>query len=497
MVSSWHEQCSLAVAMNPRWQSSGEIPASLSRGMLCRIIGRRTAPPMSVVASILVVEPDHAGSERLRQILVDADHEVVCVGSAEVALEAIERRPFDVVISEIEMPGTDGMRFLEQVGRRVPELPVVLVAERGTIKLAVEAIKRGAADFVSKPLDRDELLHVVEKALKASERARDAIPDPGPSSGVLLGDSPSIAEVHATVRRAAPTLSTVLVRGESGTGKELVARALHEQSKRATAPFVKVNCAALPDTLLESELFGHEKGAFTGATSRKAGRVELAEGGTLFLDEIGDIMPALQAKLLRLLQQREYDRLGGTKTLRADVRFVAATNRELEKMVKRHEFREDLFFRLSVVPIWLPALRERPEDIERLAQRFCQDVAEANDRANLRIEKEALALLRTQRWRGNVRELQNFVERLVVLSDGPVISVADVKRELSRQPTFSTVTQLDKAGGGTLTERLRAAERIELVRALSQASNNRVLAARLLGISRRGLYTKLHEHGLL
>jgi DNA-binding NtrC family response regulator len=452
---------------------------------------------MAVPASVLVVEPERASADLLRAILTDSGHVVACVTSGDAALDALEKQPFDIVISEIEVPPWDGIQLLRRVGAKMPELPVILVVAAGaTIKTAVEAVKLGAVDVLSKPLQKDEIIYSVDKGLKLSERAREAVPELATSTDGLLGDSPVIAEVRATVQRAAPTMSTVLVRGESGTGKELVARAIHERSKRKAAPFVKVNCAALLDTLLESELFGHERGAFTGATSRKPGRVELAEGGTLFLDEIGDVTPALQAKLLRLLQNREYDRVGGTKTLRADVRFVAATNRNLEKMVKSGQLREDLFYRLSVVPIWLPPLRERPDDVERLARHFCSEVGRTNDRPETRFDDDAVELLRHQKWRGNVRELQNFVERLVVLSEGPVLGVADVRRELARQPSISTISQPTKEGM-TLDQRLRAAEREELVRALSHSGNNRALAARLLGICRRSLYTKLHEHGLL
>jgi two-component system response regulator AtoC len=290
----------------------------------------------------------------------------------------------------------------------------------------------------------------------------------------------------------------VLVLGETGTGKELVARALHEQSPRRAGPFVTVHCAALPESLLESELFGYEKGAFTGATSRKPGRVELAEGGTLFLDEIGELTPQVQVKLLRLLQSREYERLGGGKTLRADVRFVAATHRDLEAMVARGEFREDLYYRLSVVPLWLPPLRERREDIEALAVHFCALHARANGRTEARLQPDALAALAGLDWPGNVRQLENFVERLVVLSDGPLLTLQDVQRELERgargasdsAPTGST------AEGGKLDDRMKSAEREALIAALSRAGGNRTLAARLLGVGRRTLYYKLEEHGL-
>jgi two-component system response regulator AtoC len=287
----------------------------------------------------------------------------------------------------------------------------------------------------------------------------------------------------------------VLLRGESGTGKELAARALHQRGRRRAGPFVKVHCAALPDALLESELFGYEKGAFTGAASRKPGRVELAEGGTLFLDEIGDVTSAVQVKLLRLLQDRAYERLGGTSTLRADVRFVTATHRNLEEMVKAGQFREDLFYRLNVVPIWLPPLRDRPGDVARLARHFCAAIAASSGRQGVELAPEAVDRLAALRWPGNVRQLQNFIERLIVLSDGPTLSLADVERELCREQ--GPAAEPARASQGlSLESRRQDAERDALRDALARAGGNRTMAARLLGISRRTLYSKLAELSL-
>jgi two-component system response regulator AtoC len=299
--------------------------------------------------------------------------------------------------------------------------------------------------------------------------------------------------VHELIGRVAKGASTVLLRGESGTGKEVAARTIHEQSPRSKGPLVKLHCAALPDTLLESELFGYEKGAFTGAVTRKPGRVELAAGGTLFLDEIGDISPSLQVKLLRLLQEKEFERLGGTATLKADVRFIAATHRPLEELVRRGEFREDLFYRLNVVPIRLPPLRERPEDIGPLVRHFAATLGEANGRRGLTVEPAALALFEQQPWPGNIRQLQNFIERLVVLCDGPVMKEADVKRELNRSHELTGAPTGDAV---SLDDRRKGAERQALEEALKKSGNNRTVAARILGVSRRTLYNKLEEHGL-
>jgi two-component system response regulator AtoC len=318
----------------------------------------------------------------------------------------------------------------------------------------------------------------------------------------MIGASSAIAELERTIARVAGSIATVLVRGETGCGKDLVARRLHERSPRARGPFVKVHCSALPDNLLESELFGYEKGAFTGATARKPGRVELAQGGTLFLDEIGDITPALQVKLLRVLQDREFESLGGTRTQRADVRFVAATHRDLESLAAKGEFREDLFYRLNVVSLWVPPLRARPDDIEPLALHFCRSLAAANGKGSLSFDVQALDLLKKQAWPGNVRQLQNLIERLVVLSSGPRIAAIDVERELKRQTgtmgfavASGYVPPLSKESSvQDLNAALRQAERRALEKALKSAKGNRAVAARLLGISVRTLYYKLEEH---
>jgi two-component system response regulator AtoC len=390
------------------------------------------------------------------------------------------------------MPGIDGLSLLAQVGEKSPETPVVLMTAHGSVPLAVEAMKAGAADFVLKPFDREEILFTVRKAL-AQTPAREV---PATSRASWVSRSKAMEEVEGLLRKAAGGIATVLVRGESGTGKELAARSLHQMSPRRDGPFVKVHCAALPDTLLESELFGYEKGAFTGAASRKPGRVELAQGGTLFLDEIGDITPATQVKLLRLLQDREFELLGSSQPRKADVRFVAATHQPLEQRVREGTFREDLFYRLNVVPVWMPALRERPEDIEPLAKHFCEEAAKLHGGAKVALEGSAVVRLKKEPWPGNVRQLQNFVERLVVLSDGQVVTEADVERELSR----GGLHDARPAGEGSaesLDDHRRSAEKAALIEALNKAKNNRTLAARLLGISRRTLYNKLEEHGLM
>jgi two-component system response regulator AtoC len=453
---------------------------------------------------VLLVDDDPAVGKVLGALLAQAGIEARHVQSGQEALDALASRPVDVVITDLRMPGMDGMELLSRISERWPDIPTIMLTAHGSVPLAVEAMKKGAADFVLKPFDREEILFSVRKALTKVQRDQH-VPEQA-TPGSFVGSSGAMKEVYELIRKAASGNATVLLRGESGTGKELAARGVHDQSARKAGPFVKVHCAALPDTLLESELFGYEKGAFTGAASRKPGRVELAQGGTLFLDEIGDITPQIQVKLLRLLQDRELERLGGTETLKADVRFIAATHRPLEQMIQKGEFREDLFYRLNVVPIVLPPLRARPEDIEPLAVHFCKTLGAANGKPNATLERAATELILMQAWPGNVRQLQNFVERLVVLSEAPdgVIRAADVQRELQRTQGLSG-PELGGAGGvaspgataATLDEKRKGAEREALLDALKRAGDNRTLAARLLGVSRRTLYNKLEEHGLL
>jgi two-component system, NtrC family, response regulator AtoC len=451
--------------------------------------------------SVLLVDDDPAVGKVLAALLRQEgieSHEVDC-GAA--ALAALELQPFDVVIADLRMPNMDGLELLSKIIERWPDQAFVMLTAHGTLAAAVEAMKLGAQDFLVKPFDGDQVVAVVRRALTVAKRDAHAIPAVTPTPAGLLGTSPAMREVLTLVERAARTSSTVLIRGESGTGKELAARAIHDLSTRSSGPFIKFNCAALPDALLESELFGYEKGAFTGATARKPGRVELAHGGTLFLDEIGDMSPNTQVKLLRVLQEREFERLGGTQLIKVDVRFVAATHRDLEESMRRREFREDLFYRLNVLPIRMPALRERPEDVELLAKHFCEVHAIANGRSGVIIDRAALVALDAEPWPGNVRQLQNFVERLIVMSDGPRIGEADVVREFARERSFasqSIVNESDRIPQNLAAIELhrRESERQALLSALTHARNNRTVAARILGISRRTLYNRLQDHGM-
>ena len=460
--------------------------------------------------SVLLVDDDPAVAKVLGALLVQAGLTVHTATQGQEALALLGRKPIDVVVSDVRMPGMSGMELLAEVGRSWPDVPVILLTAHGTVPLAVEAMKAGAADFALKPFDREEILFSIRKALLRAQQQQENSRPLGRDVGGFVGQSAAMAGVQALLVRAASGTATVLLRGESGTGKELAAKAVHDASPRHGGPFVKLHCAALPETLLESELFGYEKGAFTGAATRKPGRVELASGGTLFLDEIGDISPQVQVKLLRLLQEREFERLGGTQTLKVDVRFVAATHRNLEELVREGKFREDLFYRLNVVPVWLPPLRARPEDIEPLVLHFLEVHARANGRPPFTLTPEGLAALRSQPWPGNVRQLQNFIERLVVLSDGPVLTGEDVRREVERQPGLGSAppppslpspglppTAHSSAEGRTLGSQRKEMEKQALMDALRRAGDNRTLAARLLGISRRTLYNKLEEHGLV
>ena len=446
---------------------------------------------MDEPARVLIADDDPALGTVLCDLLAQAGYAPEHVSSGEAALVQLQRAPYDALIADVRMPGMDGLALLRSVAARSPELPVLMLTAHGSVPLAVEAMKHGAADFMLKPFDREELLFALNKALLASKPARARAPQ-AETAGGLIGQSEALRETHELVRKSAQSHATVLIRGETGTGKELVARAIHAQSARRDKPFVAVNCGALPETLLESELFGHERGAFTGAARRKPGRVELAHGGTLFLDEIGDVSAAVQVKLLRVLQERSFERVGGTASVTADVRFIAATHRDLNALMASGAFRADLFYRLNVVPIWLPPLRARGEDVERLALHFCALHARAHGRPEITLSARALERLRADPWPGNVRQLQNVIERLVVLSDAPEVDLAALERELARDAPAGTAVQ----GGGALDEQRRRAEGDALRDALRRSGDNRSLAARLLGISRRTLYTKLAEHGI-
>jgi two-component system response regulator AtoC len=448
---------------------------------------------------VLLVDDDPAVGKVLGALLEQEGIISRYVGSGAEALRLLDQRPFDVVVTDLRMPEIDGMLLMAKILEKWPDQAVIMLTAHGTVQTAVEAMKVGARDFLLKPFDADEVVHVVRRAIALAGRSLQAVPS-APSRSGLLGQSPAMAEVSDLVARAARSNATILLRGESGTGKEVAARAVHALSARNKGPFIALHCASLPDTLLESELFGHEKGAFTGAATRKPGRIELAHGGTLFLDEIGDVPLSTQVKLLRVLQERELERIGGTVPIKVDARFVAATHRDLEALVAKGQFREDLFFRLNVVPVFVPPLRERPGDTALLARHFFDEIARANERTGLELSEDAVSALAALAWPGNVRQLQNFIERLIVLSDGPTITSVDVEREIAREtPGRVSVTPSSASATGvtSLESQVRESERQALLTALQRARNNRTQAARLLGVSRRTLYNRLEEHGLL
>ena len=444
---------------------------------------------MSDQRTVLIVEDEDNMRRMLGALLRRAGYRVLEARDGGEALGVLDDAAVHAVVTDLKMPRMNGLELLEAIRRRRGSLPVILLTAHGTIGSAVEALKQGAFDYLTKPFDPDEVQQVVEKAVRTSELQQSEAslePDEDPAK-LLLGESRALREVKRMIERVAPTTATVLITGETGTGKELVAQSLHLQSDRREQPFVKINCAAIPESLLESELFGHEKGAFTGATRRKPGRFELADGGTLFLDEIGEMPRSAQPKLLRAIQDGRFYRVGGTHTIDVDVRLAAATNHDLEQDVREGRFREDLFYRLKVVPIHMPALRERREDIGPLAQFFVERFARKLSRSVAGVDPAALAALHAHAWPGNIRELENVIERAVLLSDGSTITVSDLPEGI----------EPERVGPASLRDQVRDAtrqlERRAIVEALDATQGNVTHAAERLGLSRRGLQLKMRE----
>ena len=466
---------------------------------------------------ILVVDDETNLRRVLSAQLARDGYDVHEAGDGEEAIAFLKEHHIDLVITDLKMPKASGMDVLRAALRDDPSRPVIMLTAFATIENAVEALKTGAFDFITKPFDQNEVRQILKKALRTRDLAnadatRDVTggtPRDGKARFGIIGESPAILDVFSILERVADTPTTVLITGESGTGKELVARALHENSSRKDRPFIKVNCAAIPKDLMESELFGHEKGAFTSAVSSKPGRFELASGGTLFLDEIGEIPNEMQVKLLRVLQESEFERVGGIKTIHVDVRLIAATNRDLKKEIAASSFREDLFYRLNVVPIVLPALRERRSDIPLLVSYFIQKFNTRLKKSLDGVEPEAMERLTSYGWPGNIRELENVIERAVLFADGTRIRLEDLAVELrdgSASIDNGRATPLppsvSEGGAPTdgLKEQVKAAmsrlERDLILRALMQTQNNVTHAARLLKISRKGLQLKMKELNL-
>jgi two-component system response regulator AtoC len=444
---------------------------------------------------VLHVGDDDAVALELASALSAGEVGVHQARSPSDAERLLAKGEFDAVFVDDSLPAAAKNELFSLLRERFPDLPPIVIAATEDDG-ATNSLKIGAFEVLQRPLQGKQLLQTLKRALLATDTDRREPPRAPVSSAVMPLESASMQEVQRVVARAAKGDATVMIRGESGTGKEVIARTIHQQSPRAGGPFIKVHCAALPEPILESELFGYEKGAFTGAAARKPGRVELAEGGTLFLDEIGDVSPAVQVKLLRVIQDREYERLGGVRTLKADVRFICATHRHLEQMVKANTFREDLYYRLNVVRVFLPPLRGRRDDIERLAEFFCRAACKQNKK-QITLEASAVDVIAAAPWPGNVRQLQNFIERLIVLSDSPAIDGEQVSRELASDAALYSAEELTKEPSTVLLEAaVRKAERRALERALRKTDGNRSLAARILGVSRRTLFYKLREHGL-
>ena len=446
-------------------------------------------------ATVLVVDDDLANLESVSRIFQREGLDALTATNGKDALELLRRPEVTVMVSDLMMPGMDGQELLRAARAMRPDVEVVLMTAYGTVETAVASMKEGAYDFITKPLKRHSLVKAVNKALEKQALVAEnldlkaRLADLGaPGGRTLVGQSPAFRALMDTLRQAAPSSATLLLVGESGTGKELAARAVHEFSPRAKGPFVAVNCAALPETILEAELFGVEKGAFTGAVARREGRFERARGGTLFLDEVGEISPSAQVKLLRVLQEGEIERLGGTQTLPVDVRLVAATNKDLKREVAEARFREDLFYRLNVVEVRIPSLASRREDIPLLADHFLRRYAAKNGKPVRAFSRDALHILENYAWPGNVRELEHAVERAVVLTRGEIIEGIDLP-DTVRQGPIGSASQLVLPIGTPMDE----IERRVIHETLRHTKGDKTLAAQLLGIAARTIYRKLER----
>ena len=443
---------------------------------------------------VLIADDEEAARRSLGQILAEDGYEVLLAADAEEALVLVAQESPDILVTDLRMPGMNGHELLTRVRQAYPDVAVAIMTAHGTIRSAVQALREGAEDYLTKPIDVDELEHLLDrilnkKRLVAETRLLRARLDEKYSFENIVGRSPEMLEVFRLVEQVAPSQASILITGESGTGKELIAQALHQRSARPEAPFVKVSCAALPETLLESELFGHERGAFTGALARRAGRFEIAAGGTVFLDEVGDIQPGMQVKLLRFLQERQFERLGGNRTLTVDVRVIAATHRDLPTLIRDGKFRDDLYYRLNVIEIFLPPLRSRTQDIPLLVDFFLRKFAAANRKEITGVDEETLAALMAYPWPGNVRELEHALERAVILARGPNLGLS-LFPTLPRGESPSPRRTEPVVPGATLEE----IERDAILRTLEAAAGSTSRAAEILGISPRTIQYKVKQY---
>jgi len=452
--------------------------------------------------TVLIVDDEKNYPLILGAVLEEEGFETLAANSGHEALEILEHSDIDLVLTDMKMPSMDGIELLERIKEKNPDLPVIMMTAYGTVEKAVEAMQKGAYNYILKPFDNESLVIYVDKAVslyrmvKENRRLRQDV-ESKYRFGNIIGKSRKMREIFETIRKVAPASATVLIQGESGTGKELVARAIHFNSPRRDAPFVAVNCSALAESLLESELFGHERGAFTGAVAMKKGRFELADGGTLFLDEIGELPANLQVKLLRVLQEKSFERVGGVKSISTDIRIIAATNKNLKEEVAAGRFREDLFFRLNVVYLPLPPLRQRPEDLRPLVDHFIKKYAGEYrlEQPVTGVDREVERMLHDYTWPGNVRELENVIERAMILCQGPTIAVADLPAEFRR--SADNVLFLEGIpADAKLNETLAMIEKKMVERALKMSDNVQSQAAELLGIGKSGLNWKIKKFKL-
>ncbi len=455
-------------------------------------------------ARILVIDDEAEIRRSVRMILEYEGYDVQEASSGPEGLALIEREPPDLAFMDIRMPGMDGLEALQKIRQLNEALPVVIISGHGTVSTAVEATKLGAFDFIEKPLASERVLLTIRNALD-STRLQDenrSLKRAVEARYQMVGESPGLRQIWDAIKRAAPTNATVLLLGESGVGKELVARSIHRNSLRGRERFVQVNCAAIPEELIESELFGHEKGSFTGATEKQIGKFEQADKGTIFLDEVGDMSAKTQAKVLRVLQEGEVERLGSARTIKVDVRVIAATNKDLEAEIERGTFREDLYFRLSVIPIKVPPLRERREDIPALVRHFADLFGRENNRRPARFTAAALEFMQKARWKGNVRELRNTVERLLIMTPGESIDVDDLRDVVRADARPAAPAAEPAAAGGnhvspnTLREFKESAERKFLVEKLRENAWNISKTAEVIGTPRSNLYKKLEQYAI-
>ena len=446
---------------------------------------------------ILVIDDESAIRDSMRMILEYEGYEFLGASSGQEGLALVERETPDLVFLDIKMPGLDGLEVLPRIRAVDESLPVVMISGHATVSTAVEATKLGAFDFIEKPLASERVLVTIRNALDRSRLADEnrSLKRVVEVRHQLVGESAALKKVSDDIRRAAPTNATVLITGESGVGKELVARAIHRNSLRHRERFIQVNCAAIPDDLIESELFGHEKGSFTGATEKQIGKFEQADKGTIFLDEVGDMSLKTQAKVLRVLQEGEVERLGSARTTKVDVRVLAATNKRLEEEIEKGVFREDLYFRLAVIPIYVPPLRDRREDIPLLVRHFVELFSRENNFRPKKVTPAAMEVLQRYRWKGNIRELRNAVERLIIMTSSDVVDVPDIPESI-RVDAPGRVSDNDGVRAGTLREHKESAERAFLVQKLRETGWNISKTAELIDTPRSNLYKKLEQYNI-